>query len=654
MNKEELLQFARENKDNFSIQLKRHHREVYDKIDSMYDFPKFGEKLYSHIYGHATSSCEVCGAPCKFDGFHKGYRKRCSYKCLAELKKVAPIKKICPVCELQFETDSRHNRLTCSTECMLKYVKTDEVKNRQQKNTKLGMLAKYGVEYAGQLPNFSKKLKETKLKNHGDENYVNPEKAKQTRLSRYGSENYNNIEKFKETFISKYGVDNPSKVDSMLDKVKAKKIEHFGGSGVSPLVLSKLKERLDSGSVGFGSETFNKKMVDLYGTSNPTKNREIAKQVGITQKELFYGSLLSGLRLGDTIPLFSKEEYTGTRLSNDKMVFYPFKCKICSHEFSASIEDGKIPVCHKCHPTGRSRCEIEVFEFVKSILPQECEIISNDRQLISPLEIDIYIPEKKLAIEFDGVIWHSENFGDKPRNYHLTKTQAAGKRGVKLIHIFEHEWMTRQDIIKRKISACLGVVGPSKKIYGRKCIIKEITPNVCSEFLRMHHIQGNDKSSVKLGAIYEEKLVAVMTFGKERVALGTKKSSDGNFEMYRFAVGDSPVIGIGGKLFSHFLTNYNPTKVTTFADIRYSGLSAFYEKIGFTYLNPTPPNYYYFNIKDPLKLFHRFSFRKNVLSKKLANFNPEISEWENMKLHGYDRIWDCGNLKYVWTKPITT
>ena len=102
--------------------------------------------------------------------------------------------------------------------------------------------------------------------------------------------------------------------------------------------------------------------------------------------------------------------------------------------------------------------------------------------------------------------------------------------------------------------------------------------------------------------------------------------------------------GMGGKLLSHFIKNYAPKKITTYADIRYSGLSAFYSKIGFSLVGITPPNYWYFLKTDPYNLKHRFGFRKNVLKSKLSNFNPILNEWENMKANGFDRIWDCGRI----------
>jgi len=123
--------------------------------------------------------------------------------------------------------------------------------------------------------------------------------------------------------------------------------------------------------------------------------------------------------------------------------------------------------------------------------------------------------------------------------------------------------------------------------------------------------------------------------------------------MYRFCIGEKNVVGAGGKLFNYFVKNYNPIKITSYADKRYSTKSAFYSKIGFELKNDnTGPNYWYFN--RSMVRFHRFSFRKSELHKKLQSFDPSMTEWENMQLNGYDRIWDCGNLKYVWNNTTTS
>ena len=662
MNKEEILNFIKEHADNFSIQMKRHYKELYNSINVTYNFPTFGEKLYHYVYGDEVGKCKECEKPCGFDGFHKGYRKRCSYFCLNNPKKLPPITKTCPVCKKNFETDKRHNRVTCSIECQIKYVKLPEIKCIRIENAKNSMFKKYGVECAFSAKEFVEKSKLTKLNRYGNSKYVNSEKAKHTKLNKYGNENYNNIEQYKNTCLQKYGVDNPSKIPNVTKKSNIKKLEKFGEQMISNFAMERLKERLSGGSIGIGSVKFNDTMLEKYGTTVAMKVLEVSKQSGDTRKDVFYNEIVSGSRLGENIiPLFNREEYQGTRNKDGTQIFYKFECTKCQCEFYATIESGKIPNCQICNPTGKSKCELEIMEFIILHLPANIEIRRNDRQLIAPLEIDFYIPSKQVAIEFDGIIWHSELIGNKNKKYHLLKTVMANSKGVKLIHIFENEWELSKNIVKRKILKLIGskdVISESDAfsqqtnipIFARKCSILPVDNLICSDFLDRYHIQGSDRSSVKLGAFYENNLVATMTFGNRRIAMGIKNTKENEYEMIRFCVGEHDVIGAGGKLLSHFIKNYHPEKITTYADIRYSGLTSFYEKIGFSFCGRTEPNYWYFDKKNPYKLLHRFGFQKSVLCKRLGVFDPNISEWENMKANGFDRIWDCGNLKYEWHK----
>ena len=113
--------------------------------------------------------------------------------------------------------------------------------------------------------------------------------------------------------------------------------------------------------------------------------------------------------------------------------------------------------------------------------------------------------------------------------------------------------------------------------------------------------------------------------------------------MYRFCSSKN-VIGGASKLLSYFIKQYKPKKIISYADRRWSD-GNLYKKIGFNLVRHTDISYYYFKPGYAIR-YHRFGFRKNILSKKLVLFDPQLTEWQNMQLNGYDRIWDCGNLKY--------
>jgi hypothetical protein len=324
-------------------------------------------------------------------------------------------------------------------------------------------------------------------------------------------------------------------------------------------------------------------------------------------------------------------------LESSNKPYLNLKCDNCDHKFMFVTSYVRIrkDLCPQCFPReiSSSKGEKEVSDWVKN---QGFTIRTNARNIISPLELDIYIPEKNLAIEYCGLYWHSELIG-KDKDYHLNKQLLCNKQGITLITIFEDEWILNPEIVKSRLSNLLGIT--NNKIYARKCIIKEISSRECNLFLKENHLQGSGRSNIRLGAFYDNKLISVMTFNKSNIS----RKNTTEWEIDRFcSEKNTSVIGIASKLFKYFIKTYNPPSIITYADRRWSNES-FYESIGFKFEKYTTPNYWYFYGVD-LKRHHRFSMRKN------KNDIQEISEWENRQLQGWNRIWDCGNIKYKWAK----
>jgi len=187
------------------------------------------------------------------------------------------------------------------------------------------------------------------------------------------------------------------------------------------------------------------------------------------------------------------------------------------------------------------------------------------------------------------------------------------------------------------------LINESDKIYARKCDIREISPKEKNKFLNEFHIQGEDKLKIKLGAFYNDQLVGVMTFGSLRIALGSINENE--FELIRFAT-SCQIIGLASKMLKYFVKIYKPDKIISFADRRWTfSKDNLYEKLGFKKISNGNPNYWYID-KNNGQRIHRFNFRKNILEEKLDFFDKNLTEWENMQLNSFDRIWDCGNLKY--------
>lgn len=291
-----------------------------------------------------------------------------------------------------------------------------------------------------------------------------------------------------------------------------------------------------------------------------------------------------------------------------------------------------------------SKPELEIINWLKE------KGIENkrDRKILHGKEIDIFIPEKKIAIEFNGNKYHTEWFGGKTRYYHLDKTKECNKQGIKLIHIFEDEYFYKKEIVYNKLSHILKLQEKLPKIMGRKCMIQEINKDIAKEFLEKYHIQGYDPSTIHYGAFYNNNLIAVMSFLKN-------KNETNEWELTRFASNYNFICqGVGGKIFKHFINDLNPDIVKSFADRRWTinEDNNLYIQMGFNFNSYTLPDYKYYNTNiDRYKRWHKFGFRKKILLKKYPDkLNENMTETEMVKTIGYDKIWDCGLIKYTWIK----
>ena len=290
-----------------------------------------------------------------------------------------------------------------------------------------------------------------------------------------------------------------------------------------------------------------------------------------------------------------------------------------------------------------SKDELEIYELLKQHYGGI--IIMREHSIIAPKELDIFLPDKKIAIEYNGLRWHSSLF-TQDKNSHLQKLELCKEKGISLIQVFEDEWVYHKDICKEKILRAIGCSNGNKKISARKCTIKEISYNTAGTFLEANHIQGKSRASVYLGCFFNKELIGVMTFIKEN-------NEKNKWELNRFATKISYVCrGVGGKLFKYFTENYNPQEIKSFADRRWTMKedNNLYTKLGFSLEGIVPPDYRYVTDKNSFRIrYHKFNFRKTILNKKYGLPQSMTEREMAEKLHYY-RIYDCGLFRYLW-KP---
>lgn len=287
-----------------------------------------------------------------------------------------------------------------------------------------------------------------------------------------------------------------------------------------------------------------------------------------------------------------------------------------------------------------SYLEDELYNIIKDVC--EYDVLRRCKNIINPQELDIYIPEMKIAFEFNGDYWHSDELKDS--EYHQKKTITCAKKGIRLVHIFEHEWIDI-DMHDKLVSLIQRLVcNTSNKFFGRDTYIQEIDSTLAKEFCDKYHMQSYTTSKINIGCFANEsnRLLGVMTFGKPRF------NHDYEYELIRLCW-DNSVNVVGGteRLFKYFINKYNPNSILTYCDIsKFTG--NIYTKLGFNVIKITKPNYVWVH-NESLIYVHRYRTTK---AKLVENGLGAESDTEDsiMKNNGYLKVYDSGNLLLSWRK----
>ena len=443
------------------------------------------------------------------------------------------------------------------------------------------------------------------------------DKRKQTCLEKYGDEiafrSPQVQETYKKNLMDKYGVDNPFLVPEFKQKAIDTIVERYGSeiANQNPEISSKISKAL--------------------------KGRQLDRTNFVDVK---YDKILAYCKATLMEPLFDAEYLVDNKLNNMFQNTFGFKCLKCEKTSYVQLCNGYLPTCKCSSYSGYSLIEDELMHYIAEFIG--IDYIHGNRRDILPNknEIDIYIPSMNLAVEVNGAYWHSDSMG-KYRDYHLYKTEKCIEAGIDLIHVMDYEWLYKKPIVKSILQNRMGM--NIDRVYARKCKIKEITnTKEIKQFLNDNHIQGYTHASTSLGLYHDDELISVMTFGQNRF-----KKDSGELEMVRFCNKlYTNVIGGASKLFTYFIKHHNPDNkdIISFADRRFF-TGKLYEGLGFDFVANTSPSYVYWKQH---KILSRMVCQKHKLSKLLDVFDANQTEYENMLANGYKRIWDCGNIKYVW------
>lgn len=487
--------------------------------------------------------------------------------------------------------------LDVSKDTILRRLKKYQIK-KERANVQLQIekrnLDVYGVRYTSQFEEIKEKIKKTNLEKYGTEYPLQSkeirDKISLSNLEKYGVENPFQFEevkqKIKKVNLEKYGVDHPMHSDQIKEKMKQTNLEKYGVE--NPAQVDVVKEKMVSSLLNNNFPNVIKYFADKE-TTEEFINENYDGKATLTQLSIYTG--ISKTTIGRYIHKYGLEDYV------------QYDCKV-------------------------SQPEKDIVEYLTS--KGITNIIQSDRNILDGKEIDIYLPDYKVGIEFNGDYWHSEIM--RPNNkYHYDKSMLANSKGVFLYHIFSHEWADEEKRIRilNHLDNILHLNG--NKIYARKCMIREVDVTEKNNFLNENHIQGKDNSTIKLGLYYNDELVSLMTFCYPRF------SKKYNWELSRFCSKHNyNVIGGASKLFKYFVDNYmkDGEVIVSYSDIAKT-TGKIYKTLNFEFVNDADPNYIWWRSDDDYKTRYQCQM---------------VNERIIMESNGYIKIYDCGNKVWAFRK----
>ena len=649
--------------------------------------------------------CQECGQPFETNNGNKKFCDRQHYR-------------TCAICGKQFEVTRYHltakdAKITCSKKCSIELRRRTNVDKyggsapassklirEKMENTNL---KRYGVKHASQSDIFKEKTKQTNLSKYGKEYYHQTDKGRQelkdrwsnptyahkvrskvetTCLERYGSRSslgdkdirekakhtykertgyetpFSNPEvqrKSEETNLSKYGVRRPYQNPEIYQKAKNTTLQHFGVDNAmkNKDIQKRAQETCLSkyGNTCFlqseqGKKAYQDAMKSRYGVSYFAQSKDWK------QARMLDPSKIDNLmKFRENPSEFISKQFT------EKPSLKELSSMLGIHENSVGqliIEFGLQNKVRYVY----SVMEEEVAGFIYS-LDSKIYIERNTHSVITPLELDLYIPEYHLGIECNPTSTHNSSvdaFTGKndtalKYNYHKNKTDLCEETGVQLFHIFGYEWTHSKRIIQSMIRNLIRK--NNCKLYARNLDIREVSSPKANDFLENNHRQGRSTASVRLGLYNDNELVSLMTFGHSRSTIGSSddfKSSE-DWELVRFCNKiNTSVIGGASKLFSYFVRTYNPNSIISYSDRAHTS-GGLYEVLEFKPLRISEPGYVWVDLKTD-RAYHRINAQKRNISKFLKEDNIDLSKTEKqiMEEHGFVQVFDSGSITWKWSR----
>lgn len=363
--------------------------------------------------------------------------------------------------------------------------------------------------------------------------------------------------KIKEKYLLKYGVESHNQLKKVKEKKKKTTIKNFGVE--NPMKSTQIKEKQK------------KSLLNKYGVDNPMKIKSIReKRVGLEQKQV--------VRMLSRIPSnYELKSYNSSSLT--------LLHKNCGKKFSitSNFLNGRISnnneLCTNCYPK-YSAAFYEICDFLDTY---NITYLKNDRTIIKPYELDIYIPKYKIGIEYHGIYWHSNIY--KRNDFHLNKYDLSIKKKVKLIQVFETEWKYKKNVVKSIFTKNFNIYKNHYDISN--CVVDFISNDISEKFLNENHLYKKTADDINIGLVVNGKLIALMCI---------KKIDKYSYEITSYTKKLNTVVVNDLKtIFNFFVKNYNPKEIFINIDNRFFTGKSFIN-LEFKEISRKDPNKWYFEL----------------------------------------------------------
>jgi len=510
----------------------------------------------------------------------------------------------------------------CHRECFLEEMKKQKspfFDPKVREKAKQTIKDKYGSEYASQNKDISKKISNTKKTD------ISKAKTKKTNLNKYGVENVFQSgkikDKIKQTNLKKYGVEH-----------------HMQNSEVLKRTTDTIKKRYNTNNVMQNKDIRKKAKqtnIKRYGCKSPLQDKSLATKMSKTLKQTVAENksgnynLINTLRGDSFWQKLSEEKSTLKNICKEfNLNYQSVTARLLDDEFKNKY--------YKLYNFPRQQIQKEIKQTLEDL---GFKTLYNTRQIITPLELDIYIPDKKFAIEFNGSYWHSEACLELniAKNKHLIKTQLCRDKGIRLFHIFEYQWRDKKQQILNFIKS---ILGDNKKIYARKC---QINNEECKDFIENNHIQGyGRRTKIYFNLTYNNQIVASMTASSHH----RQNINNDIVVLNRLCFADDiTVVGGSSKLFKQFVywaKEEGYKQIVSWSDNLWTE-GDIYKTLGFELEIEYKPDYFYWDAKNRI-------YRSKQSQRKSATGCPkDITEKNFCLANKLYRIYDCGKKKWVYT-----